>query len=173
MTRPKILVVDDERNVRELLDTFLVDSGYEVLTARNARESLEHIEKNELDLILLDIRLPDASGEEILDYLRDRERIQGEDRMPVIVISGVLTQHLTPRLIKRGADGLIVKPFELERVLKEIERVLDPVRRGTEPGGKKAKTLRNLLEDPTIEDIQASFTSSGLILRSSSYNQRW
>lgn len=149
----KILVVDDETDVRELLSTFLSDCGYEVLTARNAREGLEHIEKSMPGFVLLDMHLPDASGEDLLKYLRHRERVQGRNKIPVVVISGVLTQHLVPRLIKEGADGIIVKPFELQRVLKEVERVFDMGQHSTGPERERKRTLKDILENPTIDDI--------------------
>ena len=154
MTKHTVLVVDDERTIRELMISFLVKEGYEVLAAQNAREAMRHIEREELDLILLDIRLPDASGEDVLDYLRGRERIQGETRIPVIVISGVITRHLAPRLIKRGADGLIVKPFEFGRVSGEIQRVLETAARRSDTEEKKSKTLKTVLDNPSIEDVR-------------------
>ena len=154
MTKHTVLVVDDERTIRELMISFLVKEGYEVLAAQNAREAMRHIEREELDLILLDIRLPDASGEDVLDYLRGRERIQGESRIPVIVISGVITRNLAPRLIKRGADGLVVKPFEFGRISNEIRRVLEMAERWAETEERKSKALKTVLDDPGIEDVR-------------------
>jgi len=154
VTKHTVLVVDDERTIRELMMSFLVKEGYEVLVAQNAREAMKHIEREELDLILLDIRLPDASGEDVLDYLRGRERIQGESRIPVVVISGVITQNLAPRLIKRGADGLVAKPFEFGRISNEIRRVLQMTGRRAEAEEKKAKTLKTVLDNPGIEDVR-------------------
>ena len=153
MTEHTVLVVDDERTIRELMVSLLLKEGYEVRMAQNAREAMRLIEREELDLILLDLRLPDASGEDVLEYLRGRERIQGKGRVPVIIISGIITRHLAPRLIKQGADGLIVKPFEFGRITKEIRRVLETAEHSPENGEKKSKGLKNVLDNPSIEDV--------------------
>lgn len=149
--KQKILIVDDEMAIRNMLDVFLSSRGHDVLTAQNAREAINLIERRKLDLLLLDIHMPEVSGEELLNHLRTRERIGGRDRLPVLVVSGTLTTHLVPRLVESGADGLIVKPLDLLRIIEEIERILDTAGRGTKPG--EEKTLEDILEDPTLEDM--------------------
>ena len=149
----RILVVDDELTIRDLLNSLLSSHGYEVLSAQNAREALKLIEKRKLDLILLDINMPKISGDDVLGYLRARERIGELGRLPVIIISGVLTKHLVPRLIQRGADGVIVKPLNLGRVLKEIEEILGTDRDDTKPSGRKERTLKDILKDPSLGDV--------------------
>ncbi len=149
--KQKILIVDDEMAIRNMLDVFLSSRGHDVLTAQNAREAINLIERRKLDLLLLDIHMPEVSGEELLSHLRTRERIGGRDRLPVLIVSGILTTHLVPRLVESGADGLIVKPLDLLRIIEEIERILDTVGRGTKPG--EEKTLEDILEDPTLEDM--------------------
>lgn len=151
----KILVVDDERSIIEVLDMLLSSQGYEILTAQNAREALKLIERRrgKLALMLLDIHMPEVSGEELLYYVRIRERIGGGDRLPVLILSGVLTESLVARLIESGADGVLAKPLNTKRVLRAVEGVLDTAGRGTKPGEEKVKPLKDILEDPALEDV--------------------
>ena len=150
-TRRKILIVDDERGMRDVLAPFLAAHGYGVLTAQDAREAFKLMEKEKPDLLMLDMRMPEVSGEEFLTYLRIRERIERRDRLPVIVISGALTQHLVPRLIELGADGIIAKPMNMERIVKEVEGVLGPDRRGERAGREEEKSSEDIPEDSVGE----------------------
>ena len=141
--KQKILVVDDEREIADALAPFLAACGYGVLTAQNAHEAFKLMEKEKPDLLMLDMRMPEVSGEEFLTYLRIRERIERRDRLPVIILSGALTQHLVPELIELGADGIIAKPMNMERIVKEIEGVLALDRRGERAGREQVYRNRN------------------------------
>ena len=163
--RQKILIVDDERGIRDALAPFLVARGYEVLTAQNVREASKLMERKEPDLLMLDMRMPGVSGEEFLTYLRIRERIEQRDRLPVIIISGALTQHLVPRLIKLGADGIVAKPMNMERIVKEIEGVLRRDRRGERAGGEGEKSSKDIPEDSVGEAEGGSEGETGDTLR--------
>ena len=149
--KQKILVVDDARGIRDTLVPFLAARGYRVLSAQNAREASKLMEKGELDLLLLDILMPEISGEKFLTYLRIREWIEGKDRLPVLIISGALTQDLVPRLMKLGADGVIAKPVNMERLLEEVERVLGPARCAERAGREEEKSPKDIPEDSAVE----------------------
>lgn len=94
-----ILVVDDEEGVRKVLAEILSSSGYRVLTAQSALEGLIYLEKKRIDLVLLDLRMPELSGEDFLTYRKVREMITKQRHISVIVISGALTMHLRKRII--------------------------------------------------------------------------
>lgn len=115
---PKILVVEDDNEIREFLFSFLTNNGYEADTAVNGVEGLRKALGREYDLILLDIMLPYKSGDQLLRELRERSNI------PVIVLSAKDMIQTKIDVIRIGADDYVTKPFDLEEVLARIEALL-------------------------------------------------
>ena len=116
MTR--ILLVEDDNEIRELLCSFLADNGYETEAAVNGMEGLKKALNEEYDLILLDIMLPYKSGDQMLKELRERSDV------PVIVLSAKDMVQTKIDVIRIGADDYITKPFDLGEVLVRIEAML-------------------------------------------------
>lgn len=129
-----ILIVDDERDIRELIAGILGDEGYTTRTARDADEALTQIAQRRPSLILLDIWLQGSrmDGLEILDYLR-----KNHADVPVVMISGHGNVETAVSAIKRGAYDFIEKPFKADRLLLIMERAIESVRLKRE-----VKTLR-------------------------------
>ncbi len=110
--KPRVLIVDDERGIRESLSSILVDEGYVVATAGSAEEALERASAEELEVILLDVWLPGIDGLEALS------RLQSYPRPPaVIMISGHGTIETAVRATKLGAFDFIEKPLSLEKII--------------------------------------------------------
>ncbi len=110
--KPRVLVVDDERGIRESLSSILADEGYAVGTAASAEEALERASTEELEVILLDVWLPGIDGLEALS------RLQSYPRPPaVIMISGHGTIETAVRATKLGAFDFIEKPLSLEKII--------------------------------------------------------
>ncbi len=111
-----VLVVEDERDIREVLRRYLEREGLAVLTAANGAEALRHIEQTRPDLILLDLGLPDIDGAEIL--------ATSAPRIPVIVLTA--RSALEDRIdgLRMGADDYIVKPFSPTEVVLRVQAVL-------------------------------------------------
>jgi two-component system, NtrC family, nitrogen regulation response regulator NtrX len=110
--KPRVLVVDDERGIRESLSSILADEGYAVGTAASAEEALERASTEELEVILLDVWLPGIDGLEALS------RLQAYPRPPaVIMISGHGTIETAVRATKLGAFDFIEKPLSLEKII--------------------------------------------------------
>ncbi len=106
----RILVVDDEPGVVELLYRFLSGLGCEVLTARSGEEALEVLRREAPDFTLLDIRMPGMSGLEVLDTIRE----EGLDAGRVCVVSGYANDDEARDALQRGASDFISKPLDLK-----------------------------------------------------------
>ncbi|HEX2916586.1 MAG TPA: response regulator [Chloroflexia bacterium] len=106
-----ILVVEDDRNICEILEILLSDEGFQVTCKTTGQETIETLSKERFDLITLDMRLPDMSGNDLLHYFE--ERIPST---PVIVISANTNLYQTHSQVK----AIISKPFDLEEVLNAI-----------------------------------------------------
>jgi DNA-binding NtrC family response regulator len=117
--RGRVLVIDDEEDIRESLDALLVLEGYQVDQASSGAEGLRKIETREYDLILLDLMMPDRSGMDILRDLRERNR-----DVPVFMVTAYGSIPVAVEALKAGATDFIQKPWRNEQLLVEIERVL-------------------------------------------------
>lgn len=118
-----ILVVDDDRPVREAMQEIIEAMGYEVLTADRASEGIQVIERASVDVLLLDIHMPGAHGHHMLRFLKERNK----PIPPTIVVSGSLKGDLLPELIQLGVNGIVAKPFTAHRLRTEIDRLLGKV----------------------------------------------
>jgi diguanylate cyclase (GGDEF)-like protein/PAS domain S-box-containing protein len=117
--RPRLLLVDDEPRLLSSLYELLRDRDYHLVTATCGSEALAQLTKLKFDLILLDLRLPDMSGHEIMDFINARE-IDGD----VIVMSGDVGIEAAIGALKRGAYDYLRKPYSREELLKTVENAL-------------------------------------------------
>ena len=120
---PRILVVDDEKEVRTLLSRFFTKKNYQVRTAVTAEEAIRILETESMDAVLLDIVLPGMSGLEALSRIRTRW-----PGLPVVMISGQGDEEVAKETLRAGAFDYVVKPLDfdyLERTiyLKLVERL--------------------------------------------------
>lgn len=113
----RILVIDDEASIRSLMKKILSRSGYTVFTASGGREAIDLLESIVVDLIILDMNMPDMNGLDVLRYLRSKH-ITGK---PVLMMSGVPDSELRAESYKLGAYDFITKPEQTEVMLKRIE----------------------------------------------------
>jgi CheY-like chemotaxis protein len=109
MSSGTVLVVDDEPEVRRLLQDFLSDRGYEVLVAADAQEALASLDAHRPDLVLLDIAMPGMDGVEAL-----RRIATGYPAVRVIVVTANTEISVTSKLLAMGAVDYIPKPFDLD-----------------------------------------------------------
>jgi len=121
MTAPYILVVDDERDIRELVKEILEDEGYEVSIANNAQEARRVRRIRRPDLILLDIWMPDVDGITLLKEWSE----EGDLDSPVIMISGHGTVETAVEATRLGAYDFIEKPLSLAKLLLIVKRALE------------------------------------------------
>ena len=113
----KILAVDDERAIAELLRLSLTQAGYECVCAYDGVEAANRIEKESFDLILLDIMLPGIGGFELMDYIRSTG-------IPVIFLTAKNAVSDRVKGLRMGAEDYMVKPFDIQELLARVEGVL-------------------------------------------------
>ena len=122
MAQTTILVVDDEKEIAELVEIYLVSDGYRVLKATNAQEGLDILEREEVHLVLLDIMMPGMNGLEMCEQIRKSRNI------PIIMLSAKSTDLDKIRGLGTGADDYVTKPFNpLEltaRVKSQLRRYM-------------------------------------------------
>jgi len=114
-----ILVVDDDVDVRKSLSSILSKEGYSVETVENGKQATKISEKSRFDIALIDVKLPDMEGTELLHRLKENQ-----PRMIRIVITGFPTLENAMETINEGADGYILKPFDTEKLLEMIRKHL-------------------------------------------------
>lgn len=134
MGKRKVLVVDDEEDFAKALKVRLKANGYDVVLAHDSIQAMMMADQEKPDLIILDIFLPGEDGFSISERLKQTEATR---RIPIIFLTGVPGGE--GRAYKSGASGYIMKPYQPERLLETIHRVLE--RRGTPTGRKAERTI--------------------------------
>jgi len=119
--KPVILVVDDQLNNILLLEGFLVRQGYEIIQAESGQEALDKLSENQIDLVLLDVKMPGMSGFEVLTKLRADKKTQ---RIPVVMITAQIEKETRVQAYESGCDDFISKPFEQYELLVRVKSLL-------------------------------------------------
>ncbi|MEO8432496.1 MAG: sigma-54 dependent transcriptional regulator [Acidobacteriota bacterium] len=120
MKKRRVLVIDDERGVRETLSAILSDEGYAVTAVDTGAEGERHIAEDRWDLVFLDVWLRDRDGLSILEAAGDRLA-----RLPVVMISGHANVETAVRAVRLGAYDFLEKPLSLERVLLTAQKAIE------------------------------------------------
>lgn len=116
----RILVVDDERVVRDGCRRVLTGKGYDVLAVEDGKKALDMLESEPVDLILLDLKMPVMGGEEVLEHVSSNR-----PDIPVIIITGHGTVDNAVECMKKGAYDFVTKPFQVEQFLLTIDRAAE------------------------------------------------
>ena len=117
---PRILVVDDKDMMRESLEAILTRAGYDVLTAASANEALKIVEKQSLDVILTDLKMPRMDGLHFLDEIKTRHT----DAL-VIIMTAFATIDTAVEAMRKGAYDYIQKPFDADEIVLLLTRGLE------------------------------------------------
>src|SRR5579872_2155767 len=115
----RILVVDDEADIREGLELLLTSEGYGVELAENGGEGLRKMEQHAYDLVLLDLMMPDRSGMEVLEDVRRRDH-----ETPIFMITAYGSVEAAVNALKLGANDYFSKPWDNEKLIIEISRMI-------------------------------------------------
>lgn len=118
-TKTAILVVDDDQSFRNIACRWLEEAGYRSLTAGSGNEALALFDAQHVALILLDIAMPEMSGLEVLQRLREKDK-----NTAVIMITGIDDPHLAKKAMELGIHGYLIKPFEKNELLIYVEHAL-------------------------------------------------
>ena len=121
MNQKRILVVDDEEHILELIKFNLEKNGYEVSTRDNGQDCIDFLKENEVDLVVLDVMLPDMDGLEVCKNIRRIERVE---KIPIIMLTAKSEE--TDRILglELGADDYMTKPFSVRELIARIKAVL-------------------------------------------------
>ena len=138
-----VLLIEDDRNISELLQLYLEKEGYVVSTAADGRQGLEKFHANTPDLVLLDIMMP------VMDGWETCRAIRAESQVPIIMLTAKSETDDKVMGLKAGADDYITKPFEMKEVLARIEAIL---RRA---GTSRAANPHRLTFDRLIIDMNS------------------
>jgi signal transduction histidine kinase len=137
----KILVVDDEKIIREGCNRVLTGKGYDVITAENGQAALDILANEPLDIILLDLKMPVMGGEELLEITGEKY-----SDIPVIIITGHGTVDTAVECMKKGAYDFITKPFQIDQFLLTIKRTAEKRKLEQKAKQFEAENVRNLYD---------------------------
>jgi DNA-binding NtrC family response regulator len=136
---PRILIVDDDENIRKVLVAILEDEGYNVESVGTAKEAIERTRKKYYNMALIDIRLPDMEGIELLTRMKDTT-----PKIRKVIITGYPTLQNAVDAVNRGANAYILKPFDVGKVLKTLKEQL-----------QKQEAEKKYSQDKVAEFIEA------------------
>ncbi len=139
-----ILIVEDDRNIAELLQLYLEKEGYSVTVANDGGQGLSKFRTIKPDMVLLDVMMPVMDGWEVCKAIR------AEAQTPIIMLTAKSETSDKVQGLRSGADDYITKPFEMREVLARVEAVLRRTR-----GGAPEKKARRLVFDKLIIDMDA------------------
>jgi len=137
----RILVVDDEKKIVDVVKSYLEHNGYEVYTAYNGKQALELFEKEDPALIILDLMLPDISGEEVCKTIRKQSRV------PIIMLTAKVEEEDILKGLDIGADDYVIKPFSPKQLIARVVAV-----------------LRRTLENPMLLTNSISFNNGDIVI---------
>lgn len=118
--RARILVIDDDESIRKTITSILEEKGYTVDAAENGKEAIRKSKARFYNLALIDIRLPDMEGTKLLTAMRETV-----PKMVKIIVTGYPSLHNAVEAVNKGADAYVLKPFNVEKTLKIIEKQLE------------------------------------------------
>jgi len=120
MNKPEILVVDDAQAILAMMQAFLEEEGYKVKTSLSAPEALSFLERQDFDLVIMDIRMPKMSGLDALAQIKKKN-----NKLPVILMTAYGTTQTAIEAMKRGAYDYVTKPFKMDELKVLIRRTLE------------------------------------------------
>ncbi len=150
---PKVLVVDDEPAIVEVLQTFLTRNGHTVRTAFDGPTALQSVQADRPDVVLLDLRMPGMSGLEVLRCIREIDQ-----ELKVIILSGILDEETRQQVLDLGAHACLPKPVDprvLERFLMGGNLVNGPT------GGLAARPSAHPVGGPLVAGDRGSHAEQG------------
>ena len=150
----RILVIDDEESIRKTVSMSLERAGYVVDTAENGKQAIEKSEANFYNLALIDIRLPDMEGTELLTAMKETT-----PRMIKIILTGYPALQNATRAINKGVDGYLIKPVNTDELLRFIKENLDKQKHESEYSQERlAQFVETRLKELQPEELDTSKT---------------
>ena len=145
MAKAKILIVDDEEAIREVVSTLLEASGYVCSSVSNGRLAKEYLASHEADIVLSDMIMPEMDGLSLVEWIR-----KAEPDLPVIMVTAIHDLSTALEAIRRGAYDYILKPFEKDQLYLSVRRALEH-RRLVFENRNYQRTLEKQVEERTAQ----------------------
>jgi len=130
-----ILIVDDDPSIREFLEIFFLNEGYDIICTSNGLEALEILKTKEVALVLTDLKMPKMDGIELLKAIK-----KSYPHLPVIMITAFASLESAVEAMNEGAWDYVSKPFQLEEVRQVVEKALTSAKREQTPSPKETKS---------------------------------
>jgi putative two-component system response regulator len=148
--REKILIVDDDEAIRQLLQQILEREGYTTDLASDAEEAIELLSKQIVDLVISDVAMPGKSGIQLLEEIKTTH-----PNVPILMISGISTKKTAESIISMGAYDFLLKPFQKKQVLISVSNALR--RRALDLQSQfEVQNLENIIQDQTQDLFNAN-----------------
>lgn len=122
MPKKKILIVDDERDIRDLVKTLLTENGYEVSAAKDAKDCLEKLKFDRFDLVLLDFFMPKMSGRQLAEEIRNNPKLRAL-KLAFLTIAKYGKEGMK-ELKRLGISDYIQKPFDNNDLIRRVKKIL-------------------------------------------------
>lgn len=123
MPKGKVLIIDDESDVRDVLKFHLSESNYQIIEAENGQEGIDLLKSGDnltnVGVILCDIRMPKVNGIECIQYIR-----QEAPGIPIVVVTGFPDTQMAVNLMNEGVKDYLVKPVEKEKLISTVEKLV-------------------------------------------------
>ena len=145
MSKTKLLIVDDEEAIREVVSTLLESKGYDCASVSNGRLAKEYLLQHSVDMVLSDMVMPEMDGLTLVEWLR-----KAEPDIPVIMVTAMHDLSTALEAIRRGAYDYILKPFEKDQLYVSVRRALEHRRLVTENRNYQ-RNLEKLVEERTAQ----------------------
>ncbi len=155
MSRQTVLIVDDEKGIVEVVRDYLLNAGFHVLEAYNGRDALALFDQMAPDLLILDLMLPDITGEEVCRMIRRKSRV------PIIMLTAKVAEADLLKGFNLGADDYVTKPFSPRQLLARIQAILRRV-------SDEAYTLADQLSFKMV-----TWSSTVCVMRCARPAKRW
>lgn len=131
-----ILLVDDEEDVRGLVELMLAREDFDLLAARSGNAALRIVQEESIDVILLDLRMPGMSGQDLLKILK---KMPSTRSIPVVVLTALEDKETMEECLELGADGYVQKPFAKKILVRTLRNVLNLPDHPAEPARSSRK----------------------------------
>jgi DNA-binding response OmpR family regulator len=153
-----ILVIDDELKILEMVKAYLEKSGYAVLCAGNGKDALGLLQRNPVSLVLLDLMLPDVTGEELCGRIRSGAFAEVRADIPIVMVTAKIDELSIIRGLNGGADDYVTKPFSPRELMARIAAIL---RRCATTQNAEKKPACIALSDLTIDTENRTVSRGG------------
>ncbi len=154
-----ILIIDDDKLVLKSLSALFIKKGWNVNLCQNGSDGLRQVESKIYDCILLDIRMPNMDGTQVLEHLRDLEAENKIKKQNVIIMTGYADENAAVKVFQLDAFNYIHKPFDIDELLEKVSKCIEP--------GKFSEVLETITDErketDSLKKLRKSYDSDDML----------